>query len=213
MNRTASLDRRYRRILVGGVTASVLVHAALFALLRFEIPRLEREAVIALETPEQWEEPTVEQAPIELIQFTAAASNTAPEAGAAALPPIGEAGAATLQVATNAAIEATITDGAAEPAFETLAVVDPMTNATVKPIEFDALPAVTTTAPAEAEAEEDGIEVYVPGSIGKAKRQWARGIGEADAGVGTSGRRGIIAIGGGHCPMPGRVPVSWGRIF
>ena len=215
MNRTASLDRRYRRILVGGVIASVLVHAALFASLRFEIPGLERDSVIALEAPEQWKEPTVEQAPIELIQFAAAASSTAPaaEAGAAALPPIGEAGAATLQVATSAAIEANITDVAAEPTFETLAVVDPMTNAAVKPIAFDALPAVTTTAPAAAEAEDDGIEVYVPGSIGKAKRQWARGIGEADAGVGTSGRRGIIAIGGGHCPMPGRVPVSWGRIF
>jgi hypothetical protein len=214
MNRTASLDRRYRRILRGGVAASVLVHAALFASLRFEIPGLEGESVIALVAPEQWEEPTVEQAPIELIQFAAASSSTAPaaEAGAAALPPIGEAGAATLQVATSA-IEANITDVAAEPAFETLAVVDPMTNAAVKPIAFDALPAVTTTAPGEAEAEDDGVEVYVPGSIGKAKRQWARGIGEADAGSGPGGLRGVIAIGGGHCPMPGRVPVSWGRIF
>lgn len=211
MNRSASLDRRHRRILVGGVLASAMVHAALFATLRFEIPIEQSESVISLASQPQ---DVPDEAPVlELISFAPAAAPPAAsaQAGAAALPPMGGAAAGAVTVAASTTVEAAITDYAAEPAFETLAVVDPMTNETVQPIAFDVLPAVTAAAPAES--EDDGVQVYVPGSVGKAKRQWARGIGEADAGDGRGARIGIIAVGGGHCPMPGRVPVSWGRFF
>lgn len=211
MNRTASLDRRHRRILAGGVIASAVVHAALFASLRFEIPIDGHDSEISL-VPQAMDVPA-ETAVLELLSFALTAAPSAPsaEAGAAALPPMGGAPAGAESVAASPAFESVMTEHAAGPAFETLAVVDPMTNASVQPIAFDALPAVTTAAPADS--EEDGVQVYVPGSVGKAKRQWARGIGEADAADGRGARIGIIAVGGGHCPMPGRVPVSWGRFF
>jgi hypothetical protein len=207
MNRTTALDRRHRRVLVGGIAASVAVHAALFAILRFEVPVLERTvAVLTFEAPAETNRTVEEEPALELLQL-AVLSEPHSSAGAAALPPTGELAAATLAIAaSSASIEATVTS-VAEPAFETLAVVDPLTNAAIRPIAFDALPAVATTA--EADEGDDGVEVYVPGSIGKAKRQWARGVGDADYGDGGRTRIGIISIGGGHCPMPGRVPVSW----
>jgi hypothetical protein len=206
MNRTTSLDRRYRRILVGGVAASILVHAALFASLRFEIPGLQRNSVITMAAPD---DPVRELLPMEVLQFTAAPASTT-DAGAASLAPSSKATAPAPRIAAATSPDAAVVEAAAEPAYETLNVVDPLTNAAVRPIAFDALPAVASAAPA-AEAD-DGVEVYVPGSVGKAKRDWARGIGEAESGPG-GGRIGIVAIGGGHCPMPGRVPVSWGRSF
>jgi hypothetical protein len=88
----------------------------------------------------------------------------------------------------------------ADAAFEQLAVVDPLTNSEVQPVEFPQLPAVETPAPA-ADAESD-VPLYVPGSIGKAKRQWAGG----DAVVEKRNGRGLVVTGGGgHCPVPGRV--------
>jgi len=86
------------------------------------------------------------------------------------------------------------------PAFEQLAVVDPLTRTEATPIAFPDLPAVETVA-AAASPEAD-VPVYVPGSIGKAKRQWAGGDGTDDRG---GLRRTIIVGGGGHCPVPGRV--------
>jgi hypothetical protein len=85
-------------------------------------------------------------------------------------------------------------------AFEQLAVVDPLTNSEVQPIEFPELPAVETPAPA-ADAESD-VPLYVPGSIGKAKRQWAGGDAVVEK---RNGRGFVVTSGGGHCPVPGRV--------
>ena len=211
MNRSASLDRRHRRILFGGVSASIAVHAALFATLQFDIPQLGKRAdmVAVLPAPEP-EQPEEEPMKTELIQIASASApaTAAGDGGAASVPPQGVQAAGRLSIAASAApVEAAIADFATKPAFEQLAVVDPMTRAAIRPVAFDALPAAETTA--EGDDGDDGVPLYVPGSIGKAKRQWAKGMGESDAGNGGGIRIGIGLGSGGHCPMPGRVPVSW----
>jgi hypothetical protein len=81
-------------------------------------------------------------------------------------------------------------------------VVDPLTSSTVQPVAFEELPAATVAAD-ESDADAS-TPVYVPGSIGKAKRQWAGG---SDAAVQPASRgKFIIGTGGGHCPVNGRVP-------
>jgi hypothetical protein len=61
------------------------------------------------------------------------------------------------------------------------------------------MPAAEATAPAAAEND---VPLYVPGSIGKAKRQWAGGDGSGDR---AGGLRTFVIGSGGHCPVPGRV--------
>ena len=57
-----------------------------------------------------------------------------------------------------------------------------------------------------SESDEDDIPIYVPGSIGQAKRNWANanGTGGGDAGEGSAIRIGFGGRGGGHCPVPGK---------
>jgi hypothetical protein len=99
---------------------------------------------------------------------------------------------------------ATPTPEPLEPAFASLPVMDPLSNDIVKPVAFADLPVADTP---EVEDDESGIPLYVPGSIGAAKRGWAGTNGTSPA----RESRGRIAIvqGGGHCPVPGRVPPYW----
>lgn len=84
------------------------------------------------------------------------------------------------------------------PAFEVMPVLDPLTGHTVQPVAFETLEV------ASAPDTGDDIAVYVPGSIGKAKRKWAGGDGAVERRDARNG--GFVLVGGGgHCPVPGRV--------
>jgi hypothetical protein len=85
-------------------------------------------------------------------------------------------------------------------------VVEPVGSRAVTPVAFDDLAVAEMAAPMSA--EEDDVPVYVPGSIGRAKRGWAA-TGEGE-GTGLGGLRSgwtlVDGRGDGHCPVvpPGR---------
>ncbi len=89
------------------------------------------------------------------------------------------------------------------PTFEPMRVVEPVTSTEIAPVAFESLP---EASPAPSEA--DDVPLYVPGSIGKAKRQWAGGDG-ALAQPGNHTGTIMVGRGGGHCPMPGRGGPIW----
>ncbi|MCI0434162.1 MAG: hypothetical protein L0271_11080 [Gemmatimonadetes bacterium] len=213
-SRSRTLGKRHRRTLIASVIASGAVHAALFAAMKFEYePLSAREAEIAAVAVKPVEFVPVDEEPIEVIRLRGAFTSTAPMpegGGAADTPPLGVEGASFTAAASAALLSEPLLVTGTEPAFERLTVVDPMTQAAVEPIAFADLPAAETAA--EVEDGDDGVEVYIPGSVGKAKRQWAKGIGEDESGDGRGAGLSIgIGGGGGHCPMPGRgrIPVSW----
>ena len=219
MSRSRSLNRRHWTILSAGVAASIGVHALLFAIMKFEFqPLPERDTSIAFKPTHPVEFIAVEEEAIEVVPivgaFTREASAQLADAGGgvADTPPVGTRAAPVASASSAAAQAVPVVETSALPAYEQLAVMDPLSNAAVDPIAFSDLPEAETRA--EEDEGDDGIEVYVPGSIGKAKRQWAKGIGDGEAGEGSgSGLLIGVGRGGGHCPMPGRgrIPVSWMR--
>ena len=216
MSRSRSLNRRHRIILSAGIAASVAVHAVLFAAMRFDFePLPERTADIAITPTHPVEFVPVPEEAIEVVPLAGAFTSPALAAladaggGAADTPPIGTQAAPVASASSTAALTVPVVETGALPAYEQLTVMDPLSNVPVDPIAFSDLPEAETTA--EAGEGDDGIEVYVPGSIGKAKRQWAKGIGDGESDDGRgSGLLIGVGRGGGHCPMPGRgrIPVS-----
>jgi len=210
MNRSRALDRRYRRILAVSLGLSVGIHALLLAF-RFEVPLLSRE-----ESTVQFEQADAAEPLDEVIEVLALAPLSAPVGpvsdAAPAAPAISAAGGSPAAVSSLATpVPRAVV---ADIAFEELKVFDPLSNGEIEPVAFTDLPEAVTNAAAEAALDgeaEDDVPVYVPGSIGKAKRQWGGGAGTNTLGDG-SGPRVIFGGGGGnggHCPMPGRVPPIW----
>jgi hypothetical protein len=213
MQRTRALDRRHRRILWGGLAVSAGVHAALLGV-SFDVPSIPDDTL-------QVEQLVVTPfEAIEVVQLEAATS-AAPAGSMNDAAPVGPmADAAPAAPSTSAAatpVAASPTPPApvvAEVAFEQLTVFDPLSSAPIRPVEFEDLEVAQVSMAVDSEMDgeaEDDVEVYVPGSIGAAKRAWGGSTGTNTLGGGEGGIR-IFGGGGsgGHCPMPGRaVPPIW----
>jgi hypothetical protein len=214
MDRTRSLDRRYRRILYGGLAVSAAAHAALIGV-RFHVPVLSDDTMqveqLAL-TP--FDAVEVVQVQVAMSAFPAGAMNDVVPAGpvADAAPAAPSMSAAPTPVSASPTAPAPVVP---EVAFEQLVVFDPLSSAPVRPVEFEELQVAQVSMPVDSglngEAEDD-VELYVPGSIGAAKRAWGGSSGTDVRGGGEGGVR-IFGGGGsgGHCPMPGGriVPPIW----
>jgi hypothetical protein len=212
MNRTRSLDRRYRRILYSGLAVSAGVHAALIGV-GFDAPLLSGDTTIEVERIAVEEFDAVEVVAIQ-------PALTAPTGGEASdLAPAGPVSDASPSPAARSAAASPVASAPPAPAptvpevaFEQLTVLDPLSSAPIRPVEFTTLRVAVATLPVDSEMNgqaEDDIEVYVPGSIGAAKRQW--GGTEASNTLGGGSGISIFAGGGsgGHCPMPGRAVPDW----
>lgn len=204
MNRMhrARLERRRAALL--GVGLSFLIHAGVLALVRIDVPALPERARVFF-VPEDAE-------PVEIVRAmevfaipldARAPARSAPEVGAAAAP--SPAAGLLASAAPRPLPGAPLLPASASPAEQTydeLVVVDPLRNVQDEPVAITDLPAAEAT-PEQGEAP-DAVVVYEPGSIGRAKRQWATaGAGEAEKGV-KAWTIGFAGGGGGHCPMPGR---------
>lgn len=217
MDRSHAHDRRYRRILGVSLALSVGVHALLFGL-RFDAPMLTKaDRTIEFETA------TITEVPVpfdgaELIALETAATSSAADGPVSEAAPASEAMSAAASTPPGSASDIALAvpqTVLADAAFEQLTVFDPMSASVVEPVAFEDLPSAmadaATTVAMEGEADDD-VEVYVPGSVGKAKRAWSGDIGRNTLGNGD-GPRVIFGGGGGaggHCPMPGRgVPPIW----
>jgi hypothetical protein len=210
MSRSRRLRRDSRRALALGVGLSLAAHAAVFALVRMEItPLAGKQAVVAMtmaelptpfdEAPELIELDLSQPAPrVEAASssFLAGAASTAGSSAPAA------ASASTAPESAGAPILPTVS--AEELSYDQLVVMAPVPTVDAPTVPFDELPVAQTTPAAAAEDAE--VPVYVPGSIGRAKRGWATtGDGEERRGDGPGWSFGVVAgSGDGHCPMPGR---------
>jgi len=211
MNRSRELDRSYRRLLTAGIGVSALIHVGVLAM-KFTAPALPQASASIVFEPvvPVAEEPTEERT--RLLQFIPApatnnaselpiseAAPAAPSMASASATPVGASDAGTGAPLPAAAV--------AEVAFEKLPVIDPLSMGEVSPVVFTDLPVAAVDAN-ELEDGEADVPVYVPGSIGKAKRNWAGGTGSNEIGNGR-GAFVIVGGGGGHCPMPGKAPPIW----
>jgi hypothetical protein len=196
-----------RRAVVFGVVVSLAAHAAVFAFMSVEVPALpERKPVSAtflVAPPAELEEDRVMEV-VELRLHEAALSleNTLSAGGGAEAP--GAAPSSAPAPAMAHAVAPTVSS--ADLSYDQLLIVEPVQSRVVTPIAFDALAMAETAAPATPEKDE--APVYVPGSIGRAKRGWAA-AGEGDGSGARGLRSGWTLVGGrgdGHCPMdpPGR---------
>lgn len=216
MNRTRTLDRRYRHILYGGLAVSAGVHAALLGV-RFhaELPGedspIEVERIVERPLDDVIEIVALQDA-LEMAQAGVTAelapgriSDAAPAAPSQSAAASASASAPPVPAPTVPAV-----------AFEELTVVDPLSQAPIRPVVFTDLPLAMAEAPVDSDLEgeaEDDVEVYIPGSIGAAKRAWSGSTGTNPLGGGNGGLRIFGGVGGGHCPMPGgggrAVPPIW----
>ena len=201
MNRSARIGRSNRRALAVGVAASVLVHAAAFALLRFEVelPAEPAAAIALLPSLEPVPEPAAE--PIEVVEIVAVAAGEpisngggTPASSAAAAPV--NASPTAIPVSSEPLLAAR---PAEERAFDPIVFADPVLEPAAN-VDFSQL-AVADVAPVEPA---DEYPLYEPGGVGQAKKKWAN----TGSGAGLDGDKpgfGFgIGMGGGHCPMPGR---------
>jgi hypothetical protein len=213
-------DRRSRqsRALAIGLGASVIVHLAVLGLLRFdatELPAPEK-VVVEFDAPsplaiveEETPPPIQEAAPIDASapEMEIIGDSEAGEAAtSAAIPATAEPTPATAPLAGDPILPAAETDLFASLTEPALAVTEPALA-----VIHEAPEAATTSDELDA-----SVPVWRPGSVGKAKRQWANnGTGAGERGNGD-GVGIFMGRGGGHCPMPGRgrgavIPPSWFR--
>ncbi len=188
-------------MLGAGIAVSLAVHAALFASVRFNVVPLHPDSVAAFELlPPDAVSAVWETAP-EVVQTRPTETTLqsldfdvlgASGAGGAPPPPRAAAPAG----GVNSPVVPT-----GSLAFQEIAVIDPLTNGRVEPISFGDLPEAEFTV---AAASEDELPVYVPGSVGRAKRNWAKGAGAGNGTTGDGPGRGIgvVGTGGGLCPLP-----------
>lgn len=203
MNRAQRARLERRRAALLGVGLSFVIHGAVLALVRIDVPALPERARVFFAADEA--DPVEIARAIEVIAIPPAArapARSAPEMGAAAAP--SPAAGLMASAAPRPLPGAPLLPASASPteqSWDELVVVDPLRNVQDEPVAITDLPAAEAT-PERGEAP-DAVVVYEPGSIGRAKRQWATaGMSEAEKGVKawTIG----FAGGGGHCPMPGR---------
>ena len=210
MSRSRRLRRDSQRALALGVGLSLATHVVVFALVRMEItPLARKQAVVAMsmaklptpfdEAPALIELDLSEPAPrVEAASssFLAGAASTAGSFASAA------ASASTAPESAGAPILPTVS--AEDLSYDQLVVTAPVLMVDAPTVPFDELPVAQTTPAAGAEDAE--VPVYVPGSIGRAKRGWAAaGEGEERRGDGPGWSFGVASGNGdGHCPMPGR---------
>jgi hypothetical protein len=209
MDRSRTLDRQYRRILYGGLALSAAAHVGFLAL-RFTAAPLPAESSTIAFQPAGDEFVQPPEARIQLIQFASNSSvaDAAPISDAApALPEAASASAVPVAVIESGAGAPVASAAVAEIAFERIPVMDPLSGGEISPIVFTDLPAASAGGTELEEGEAD-VPVYVPGSIGRAKRNWAGGNGASPEGQ-ARGAFVIIGGSGGHCPMPGRAPPIW----
>jgi hypothetical protein len=206
MNRSRDLDRSYRRLLTAGLGVSALIHVGLLAM-KFTAPALPRptSSVVFERVVPVVEEP-IQQRTRVIQLIPAPATTSAAEApildAAPAAPSAASASATPVAVSETGSGAPVPAAARAEVAYEKMPVIDPLSMGEVSPVVFTDLP-VAATDPNALEDGEADVPLYVPGSIGKAKRNWAGGIGSNEIGNGR-GAFVVVGGGGGHCPMPGR---------
>jgi hypothetical protein len=194
----ASNDRREsKRALLIGLGVSVAIHALAFAFLGLNVTVApDEEPMITFDAVES---------PVEVIEIVSPVQTADATGGQEGAP--GAAGpAAPAQGALTAPVAAVPDVG--DPL---LAAVDeedlvPVTNVVVDAPVTSLVPVAVSLPEAGAPAEETETQVYVPGSVGKAKRGWAEdglASGRNGNGPGFFGTVGV-GIGDPHCPMPGR---------
>lgn len=203
-----SRRRTNRRAVVFGIGVSLAAHAVVFAFLSMEVPVMEKRAPVTYvfgEAPSSAPELARVMEVVELRVDEAAALTveTMVSAGGGAE----EAGASPSNApspAESRAIAPTVTS--ADLSYDQLLVLEPVESRAVTPVAFEELASAETVAPAAPRKED--VPVYVPGSIGRAKRGWAA-AGDG-AGSGAEGLRTgwtlVNGSGDGHCPLvpPGR---------
>jgi len=208
-------DRRSHRTLAYGLGVSLAIHLMLLSWVRFSAPDLTQPADPRVSFEDPQPVTVIEEIALAPVQDAMPVDATAPE-----MEIVGEslAGAAATSASTPSSGQPTPATAPANgdpilPALETAAAAS--LSQPVDAVTDPALAVLADSARAEttSEAEDDNVPVWRPGTVGKAKRQWANngsGAGERGEGDGV----GIfIGRGGGHCPMPGRgrarPPVSW----
>ncbi len=196
MSRQIRIDRRFGRALFIGLGLSIGIHAALVALLRFEVtvdPAAERQITFA-------DAPAPPEEAMQVVQFegrlpdfgggdTGESGGDGPTLAATAMPrmiPDSDHGMEVAAVASD------------ERNYDALLVVDPLNAAQNAAVDITKLP--------EAQTMVATVPVYEPGSVGEAKRRWAREGGVGQAGGGSGSGTGWTIGGGDHCPVPGRIP-------
>jgi hypothetical protein len=211
-------DRRTRHaeVLTVGIAASAALHFLVLALLRFHAPGTAsvQEPVVTFEPPQPVA--VVEEIPKPMQEADPV------DATAAEMPEVGVAlaGAASTAAAAPGSAEPTpaVAPANGDPILAAADVApEPVLTETVLTVSAPAEAVYPETPETDTSSEEldESVPVWKPGSVGKAKRQWAsNGTGVAESGIGNGGSI-LIGRGGGHCPMPGRgrgrppVPTSW----
>jgi hypothetical protein len=196
----------YRRAALIGVGLSVLLHAAAFALLKFDIvaDRPVDQTIALMAAAE--DEPT---RPVAKALDLEPAITDATDAVPFLADPAAE-GVAASSTSAPAVMSPTAIPVSSEPllaarpdderSYEPLVFTDPVLEQ-VKSVDFTELAAAET----EEVTGNETYPLYEPGTVGKAKRKWAdTGAGTGRTGEGVGIGFGIGAGRGGHCPMPGQ---------
>lgn len=199
--------RMNRRAVVFGVGVSVAAHAALFAFMSMEVPELPARTPVAftfLTAPpaDVERDEVMEVVELRLNEAAPSLENMLSAGGGAEAA--GASASSAPAPADARAVAPTVSS--ADLSYDQLLIVEPVKSRVVTPVAFDALALAETAAPATP--EKDDTPVYVPGSIGRAKRGWAA-AGEGEGSGARGLRSGWTLVGGqgdGHCPMdpPGR---------
>lgn len=193
--------RRYKRLLIYSFTLVVLLQSAILVLSRTKDQKDAPEptrVVQLLPKPQEsagWEN---EVATPPVAKVRAPHNSLASRSSRHRNPVIVRARTANATVQAKAA--------SAEQATDPLVVAAPLNNAPETPAPASDQSATAVSAAAAADA--DAVPAYQPGSIGKAKRQWAGG-GNSPAPDDFAGWTGGVTVGRqppgtGHCPRPGR---------
>ena len=196
MTRKPRLDRRFGRALAVGLGLSFGIHAAVVALLRFEIPVMEKT-----ERTISWDDaPALPEEAMQVVELTGrlpdfGGGDTGESGGDGPTLAATAVNSTTPQVDGMALLPAIADD---EVNYEALIVMNPLMDANAIPVDITKLP--------EAETMVAMVPVHEPGSVGAAKRRWASEGGVGEAGGGEGSGTGWTIGGGDHCPMPGRGP-------
>lgn len=197
-----------RRAVVLGIGVSVAAHVAVFAFVSMHVPALEERQPVTwiygeAPSPTPAEEPVMKVVELRLEDQARMSLETTVSAGGGAEEPAAAPSSAPSPADAHAVAPTVASSGRS---YDQLLVVEPVRSQVVTPVALDQLATAESVAPATPEKDE--TPVYVPGSIGRAKRGWAA-AGDRD-GSGANGTRAgwtlVSGTGDGHCPLdpPGR---------